>query len=463
MFLLVVVLYVILVVSWLFSTNKSSENSKTSPITNFEQQPLRASAYGKQSSKNDEPNIHILFSTSCSAAQDWQSYLLFYKMMAVNQVGNVTRLVSGCTPEERKLQDEWLEKIQTTMSPRFNMYFTELDFGKHYSLGKSDWQKYKYMNKPFSTLAFLQDALGFPENREHEDDLFVLIDPDMMSMRSFTNDFSDYIPEGETVHRVSHGHMFGQPFGYQTQWYEEAKDNLTYLVGEEESPVRDLSGDRLMKYHAGPPYMATGRDFYALLKLWCDILPRYQALREHFMVEMYSASLAAAHLGLPFHLVPNFMISDDKTGKKENEGWSGIDNADPKDLCIPERVDKLPLVFHYCQRFGLGEHFFNKHIFNNDFFSCDEPLMEEIPSDVALRYNYTHYGDGTNKTWEESKYHMLKRNAFMLCSMTSGLNDAATFYKRHHCGDDANYAKTWNWHEAKANGEIGPGKKKEKE
>lgn len=402
---------------------------------------------------SQQQEIHILFSTSCSSSQDWQSYLLFHSMMHVQQTGNVTRLISGCTPEERAHQEEQMQEIQKSMSPRFNAYFTELDFGKKFSMKQGDWHSFKYFNKPFSVLAYMQDVLGFSSgSREHENDLIVLLDPDMIALQSFVNDFTEFVPESQEIKRVSHGHMFGQPFGYGKQWFEEAKNNITYLVGSEDSPVNRLSGDDLFHYHAGPPYIGTGRDFYSLVKTWCDILPRYQELRGHFMVEMYSASLAAAHLGLPFHLVPDFMISDDSVQK---EGWSGIDSADPNDLCVSGGVKRLPLVHHYCQRFGLGEFFFNKHIFNNGFFDCQQPLIREPPRDVALIYNYTHYGDGTNKTWEGRDYKYVKRNAFMLCSMTSALNEASTFYKQQHCGDDANYEKTWMWHEAKARREIG--------
>ena len=370
--------------------------------------------------------------------------------MKVNQTGKVTRLVAGCTPEQREHQEEEIKLIQNSMSPHFNTFFTELDFGKKFSLKKGDWHQYKYMNKPFSVLAFMEEVLGYPDSTVHDDDIIILLDPDMMAMRSIENDFSDFLPDSAEVTRVSHGHPFGQPFGYHTQWYDEAKDNLRDLVGEV-SPVYDLKGKDLDYYHAGPPYICTGKDFYSLVKTWCDILPKYQELRQHFMCEMYSASLAAAHLGLPFHLVPDFMVSDDKAVQ---EGWSSIDNADPEALCTGE-IDHLPLVFHYCQRFGLGEFFFNKHIFNNNFFSCEEPLMQEPPNNTALIYNYSHYGDGTNRSWADADFKYVKRNAFMLCSMTSGLNDAATFYKQHACGDNANYDKTWSWHEAKARGEIG--------
>lgn len=449
---LLVVMYALFVLYTSFATKITLDEK---PRSNIPTMRIRESKpVGREQLRgSSQQEIHILFSTSCSSSQDWQSYLFFHSMMHVQQTGNVTRLISGCTPEERAHQEEQMQQIQTTMSPRFHAYFTELDFGKKFSLKQGDWHSFKYFNKPFSVLAYMQDALGFAHGSvEHENDLIVLMDPDMIALQSFVNDFSEFVPETQAIKKVSHGHMFGQPFGYGKKWYEEAKENISYLVGTENSPVASLSGQDLYQYHAGPPYIGTGRDFYSLVQTWCDILPRYQELRSHFMVEMYSASLAAAHLGLPFHLVPDFMISDDKV---QNEGWSGIDSADPNDLCDVEKIQHLPLVHHYCQRFGLGEFFFNKHVFNTGFFDCQQPLLRDPPRNVALLYNYSHYGDGTNKTWVNREYKFVKRNAFMLCSMTSALNEASTFYKQQHCDQDANYDKTWMWHDAKAKKEIG--------
>ena len=41
--------------------------------------------------------VHILFSTSCSAYQHWQSLLLTHSAQWVGQQGKITRLVAGCS------------------------------------------------------------------------------------------------------------------------------------------------------------------------------------------------------------------------------------------------------------------------------------------------------------------------------------------------------------------------------
>jgi hypothetical protein len=88
--------------------------------------------------------IHVVFSTSCHVKQDWQSYLFFYSAMAHDQQGTVTRIVSGCEPEDKaKLSRDFQEKI-AIMSDRFLLHFTP-DYGR---LPGKNYQKTKYWNKP---------------------------------------------------------------------------------------------------------------------------------------------------------------------------------------------------------------------------------------------------------------------------------------------------------------------------
>eukprot|EP00953_Heterococcus_sp_UTEX-ZZ885_P031522 16536-Heterococcus_DN1.PRE.3 len=45
-------------------------------------------------------DVHVIFSTDCSEYQNWQSLLLFWSAARAGQTGPVTRLASGCTPEQ---------------------------------------------------------------------------------------------------------------------------------------------------------------------------------------------------------------------------------------------------------------------------------------------------------------------------------------------------------------------------
>ena len=56
--------------------------------------------------------------------------------------------------------------------------------------------------------------------------------------------------------------------------------------------------------------------------------------------------------------------------------------------------------------------------------------------------------------------HTFKRaaNAFMVCSIYSAMNKAATFFKDHNCNkDEANYEKVWNYFKVYDKDPHGPG------
>lgn len=49
-----------------------------------------------------DDSYHIVFSTGCSEFQDWQSIGVYSSAMAVGQKGVITRIASGCKPEQEK-------------------------------------------------------------------------------------------------------------------------------------------------------------------------------------------------------------------------------------------------------------------------------------------------------------------------------------------------------------------------
>ena len=86
------------------------------------------------------------------------------------------------------------------------------------------------------------------------------------------------------------------------------------------------------------------------------------------------------------------------------------------------------------QRYWLGKWFIGKYRLPKDFISCKSPLLRVPPNDIALKYDYAiQPGSGEKK---EMNKEVAKRNAFMLCKFIPALNEAARFYKEHHCQDD---------------------------
>jgi hypothetical protein len=154
--------------------------------------------------------------------------------------------------------------------------------------------------------------------------------------------------------------------------------------------------------------------------------------------------LAAAHLGLKHQMARGFMISN--VGAGSGEGWAFLNNVTDDACRISELSETVPHVIHFCQRYSIGEFFSNKYKVPPNIMSCDFPLLELPPLDIAATATYSHYGDGEIKVWSGTgkKIREKYRHTYMVCSIMSALNQAATFFKDHHCPNGANYNQTWN-------------------
>lgn len=396
---------------------------------------------GINSNNDQHVKYQLVFSTDCGAYQRWQSYLVFYSAMMVNQPGYVTRIASGCTDEEAAEEQRWHdEHIKSKMSDRFLMHLTP-----HFSKvkdenGNETGKKYDFFNKPFGMKHWMEHGQGMGVDESgrilNEDAICILIDPDQILLRPLTEDFSDpnHVFRADMGNRaVKHGHPFSQEYGYGADWKKHAVP-----VSEKDSPARKLTNREAADYYpAGPPYLATGRDFYTIVKKWTEYVPLVHKVYPYLLAEMYAYSLAAAHVELPHQMVRTLMMSD--TGN-QREGWSLIDDLPAKKTCefglnIRSTDRSLPGVMHYCQRYMIGKHFFGKRRLPKDFLTCERPLLFEPPPDVGAKFNYKippppHKPPGEKKPLNEMQQ---RREAFAICVITRTLNDAATFWKQHAC------------------------------
>merc|ERR1719343_373366 len=103
---------------------------------------------GNNLGDDEADHMHVVFSTSCSLSHDWQSYLFFFHAMLHKQRGTVTRIVSGCSPEDEIKMRELHEKQFSVMNPNFLVHFTP-EYGKQLASEGVSYQKTKYWNKPF--------------------------------------------------------------------------------------------------------------------------------------------------------------------------------------------------------------------------------------------------------------------------------------------------------------------------
>lgn len=394
-------------------------------------------------SSDKTPNYHMVFSTSCSPFQDWQSIIFFYHANKVKQPGTVTRIASGCKESQMNALRTLHEEIITPMSSNFKL---------HFAPSCSD-DRSKYFNKPYGIRDFLEKVLGYPDP-SHDDDIIMIVDPDMMLLRPLTHKFdvdriSWVVKDGKKVDSVRHGHPISQAYGFGSNWLTSLNGNISYVAGGDEStPVNKVSLQQAAHYYpAGPPYLATARDMYNIALHWTKFVVNLHDVFPHMMSEMHGYSFAAAHLKLPHQLAFGFMVSDVTIDNKE--GWGFLHDVRTDEACVPDAIpiENLPFVFHYCQRYALGRWFIGKYKLPKKFFDCGEPLLREPPLDTPVRYNWWIYPNQKDTANYTKKPFRVLQNGWALCKLITSLNEAVTDFKTKHCPKDkANFTKSFVFH-----------------
>lgn len=149
---------------------------------------------------------------------------------------------------------------------------------------------------------------------------------------------------------------------------------------------------------------------------------------------MFAFCLAAAHLELKHQLINSLMVSDVTS---PGEGWELIDQISADAICTNARQpdpssNPLPHVVHFCQRYCVGsDWFFSKRKIPHDIFDCDNSLFEEPPDDLATKYDYKWPPNAKEKKVLDPK--AVKREAFMVCHLTTLINEASTYFKESSC------------------------------
>jgi hypothetical protein len=231
--------------------------------------------------KNDdaEQEYHLVFSTGCSVYQDWQSYIFFFHALKSGQKGQVTRIASGCNEEDAEAIQKLHKEQIGIMSDRFHLHLTP-----NFSRIKPGLN-FKYFNKPFGLKHWMENVLGFPSSPENVDAIIILMDPDQMLLRPFTNDFTGssqiWVNTKDSPldlgYKVQHGLPFAQQYGYGLQW--KNKVNMAHVTGGKPSRVEGMNmNEASVHYAAGPPYIATAKDMYDIALTWCEFCVRMLVL-----------------------------------------------------------------------------------------------------------------------------------------------------------------------------------------
>ncbi|VEU36562.1 unnamed protein product [Pseudo-nitzschia multistriata] len=202
---------------------------------------------------------HTIFSTGCSIYQDWQSYVFFHHVKRSGQEGHVTRIASGCSAnDEVKFQEVFEAEIESMNPGKHHLHFTP-DFSRVPKVGK---KPYKYFNKPYGVRHWMEHTLGYPHNHKlHDDSIIILMDPDQIMLRPFTNDFTNsselWKLKKKRKLKVGHGSPFAQAYGYGIQWLKGGKKikkidhEYVFQDGRLPTPVSNMTFEEARQYYSG--------------------------------------------------------------------------------------------------------------------------------------------------------------------------------------------------------------------
>ena len=405
----------------------------------------------------ENTKFHLVFSTGCSLWQDWQSLVFFYHVKKVGQVGNVTRIISGCDPAQtHQLETFHRQYIQNTLSSNFYLHFTP-DFSTVVPN-----VEYVYFNKPFGLKHWMEKKLGYSSsksvtNNTHDEDVIFLLDPDQILLRPLTNDYSDTDmrwvdrPNMGFSKRIQHETTFAQQYAFGNNWITRVNLThvMTHFANDEYSPslLWKIKAKSAKRFAAGPPYIATAKDMYRIVTYWANFVPLVYESFPNLLAEMYAYSLAAMHVHRRPFTALGFMVSITNQYHVK-EGWYWIEEQQPspsiRSVCTKSSMSKgesVPFLLHYCQLYNLGHAFFVKYWVPNNFTHCGSPLLSEPSPKDLVNFDY-----GINPKTREliefenttiTKQKRALREAWILCTLMPAINEAIAFFKHQYCPKNA--------------------------
>ena len=437
----------------------------------------------------ESETFFVVFSTDCNSFQDWQSLVVFLTSIVVGHKGPIIRIASGCSPEK----EQNLKELYHRLGPNFYIHVTP-----DYSYDKATGNKYVFYNKPHGLLHWLSSVSLKEEEKEKESenykapkpnletDFVALIDPDFCFMRPITKKIrskpylvTSPVKDEDVFEEVTKGHPAAQFYGIGDKWIEF---NLTYITQSTSSNAIEVKSNEAWKsYSLGPPYIAHATDLYNIGKKWTEFVPHVYEEHPHLLAEMYSYSVASAHLELPHLRMDSYMTSDIEG---YGEAWPWIEKLEPTELCHPDLIhlhngdgkdlnhnhddinfestqalyEEVPYFLHMCQHYRVNtlrdknlpeaeryseenidhkKYLFWKRDVEHNVFNClatDEnhfhiPSPEEIEVHMAIaKYQDEQANGNKNKAVRYAK-----RNLFQYCQIHHHMNRAIHLYQQFMC------------------------------
>lgn len=410
-----------------------------------------------------ERRVHMLFSTSCSMYQQWQSNLLFWSHRESGCKGEVTRLVSGCEAEENNFKDMRvsLPGVTAKLSNRTLLRQSTNPNAKVRETPElPESRNIIYSNKPYAVL----DWFEHHKDEVLADDVVVIVDPDMLMIRPIPWDFSPPSKFGAagwpgfpTVH-IERGRPVSQEYGLGSAWVKGWHEDFVPYYGLDYQYQNIYNGsdfaeavcgkgshcaevDRAyVEQHlaGGAPMILAAEDVEATVNAWQDFTTNFNKISKGkiFQAEMYTYSMAIAHVDILQTTVDSLMVSLDDSPKEAWQFMGPIAASEsllkktkavvPKVSCHDPinslGAENFPPVMHYCQwhkaHDAAGRLWaFHKGHVPAFIFDCDLPLLK-MPPDDLINVQTTTLG---------------RRGALMVCLIKSQINAAIVAHANAFC------------------------------
>ena len=139
-------------------------------------------------------------------------------------------------------------------------------------------QPHTTTRQPFGYLHWMNHALRYPYNHEKYDNVtYILMDPDQILMRPFTNNFTlgNEIWGGPFRDKriVERGQPFAQEYALGTKFMMGVDMKKIATKNDLPSKVSSIKESEVLAYMVGPPYILKGFDLWRVVNKWVELAP----------------------------------------------------------------------------------------------------------------------------------------------------------------------------------------------
>eukprot|EP00927_Polykrikos_kofoidii_P003055 TRINITY_DN11212_c0_g1_i1.p1 TRINITY_DN11212_c0_g1~~TRINITY_DN11212_c0_g1_i1.p1 ORF type:complete len:475 (+),score=60.33 TRINITY_DN11212_c0_g1_i1:105-1529(+) len=365
-------------------------------------------------------SIHWIFTTDCSAYMLNQGNLLLGSALYVNQPGNFTWIMVGCTTEEQKAESAKL------LHPEARVWHTPDVPLKHPRTGDI-YPSFQASNRPGAIAAWYKET-------KPTEELIVTIDPDEYFLRAVY--FKDQPRNG------SYGGPLemaaAQPGIARAAYYAIGCVALDRM---NEDVVREICGSRIdvclqgirdrnncvASYASGPPWVLHRSDADNVFGEFSRTAILVNEVWKFVFAEQSAYGISQMMFGYKSIQDVSWFLSV-PYDTDQDPIWRTLVASSDFDPCFerkpPSPDENLPVFWHACVPIEIpttaaaGFKIFKDYILK-DLLDCDAPLVRYPPEDVLKSF--------VDKTSIEY------RATWSVCLYTNIINTYATGYKQRFC------------------------------